>query len=143
MDYLPESLTLTATLPTYDYTMVYSDGATGTMDWTDSHDGRKYILHESSFPFETYVATTVRAGWGYEGWGLGMWGAGWTIGMSVTAHVSLPGLWQFAFVNFDIAGNQGENGATTETYQTPQPKPPGNWGTDAAVYADDILTVDL
>ena len=143
MDYLPESLTLTVIVPTYDYMQVFSDGGTGTMEWVTPHDSRRYILHEPQFPYEEYDSYTVRAGWGYEGWGIGGWGAGWTIAMSVTAHVSTPGLWQFAIVCFDIAGNQGANGTVTETYQTLQPKPPGNWGTDAATFASDILTVDL
>lgn len=143
MDYLPESLTITVTVPTYDYLMVYSDDATDTMDWTDSHDDRKYILHEPQFPYEEYDSDTVRAGWGYEGWGEGEWGAGWTIAMSISANVSTPGLYTFGVACFDTAGNQGDNGSTVETYQTPRPKLPGDWGADAATYSSNILTVDL
>jgi len=134
MDYIPESLTLTVTVPTYDHMQVFSDDATGTMDWDNPHDNRKYYLYEPQL---------TRYGWGYEGWGLGEWGAGWTIDISVNAFVSSPGLYKFAVVCFDTAGNQGDNGSVTETYQTPRPKKPGAWGTGAANYSDDILTIDL
>ncbi len=133
MDYIPETITLTVTLPTDDYMVIRSDDTTGTMDWTNGHDNQKFRLDDSSL---------TRYGWGYGGWGLGNWGAGWT-NISATTNVALPGLWTFAVVAYDIAGNVGSNGETAETYQTPQPKKPGKWGTDAASYANNILTLDL
>ena len=139
VDYLPETVTLTFSdandnaLPTNNYLKVYSDLTTGTMDWVGAHDDRKYSMTEPQL---------TRLGWGYGGWGLGGWGGGFTE-ISVVANISIPGLWQFGVAMFDFADNQGDNGSVTETYQTPQPKPPGDWGTTAASYTNPILTVDL